>query len=75
MPSYRLHGDHPESAGDRAERRMPKGAPMNEHLRVVCPHCDATNRVLRARLGTGANCGGCKRALLSGHPFEIRANA
>jgi hypothetical protein len=36
---------------------MPKGATVSAHLRVVCPHCDTTNRVLRERLDAGANCG------------------
>ena len=46
---------------------------MSEHLRVVCPHCDTTNRVLRERLDAGANCGGCKRTLLPGRPLELTA--
>ena len=46
---------------------------MSEQLRVVCPHCDTTNRVLRERLDAGANCGSCKRALLPGRPLELTA--
>ncbi len=46
---------------------------MSEHLRVVCPHCDTINRVLRERLGPGANCGSCKRPLLPRHPIELTA--
>ena len=48
---------------------------MNESssntLRIVCPHCDTTNRVTRARLGDGATCGQCKRALFEGHPVAL----
>ena len=71
MPSYGGHGDGPKTGGDRADRRIPKGAPVSEHLRVVCPHCATTNRVLRERLDAGANCGSCKQALLSGQPLEL----
>jgi thioredoxin 2 len=46
---------------------------MDQHLHIVCPHCDTTNRVLRERLGPAANCGGCKRPLLSSHPIELTA--
>ena len=46
---------------------------MSVHLRLVCPHCDTTNRVLRERLDAGANCGSCKRALLPGRPVELTA--
>jgi len=46
---------------------------MSDHLRVVCPHCDTVNRVLRERLGPGAQCGNCKRALLLPQPIELAA--
>jgi len=48
---------------------------VSDHLRVVCPHCDTTNRVLRPRLDAGANCGSCKRPLLPGLLQWIRASA
>ncbi len=44
---------------------------MPDTVLVVCPHCNTTNRVARARLGDGATCGNCKRPLLEGHPFEL----
>ena len=44
---------------------------MNDTLHVVCPHCHTTNRVPRARLDQGAQCGQCKQALLEGRPFEL----
>ena len=46
---------------------------MTEHLRVVCPHCDTTNRVLRERLDASASCGSCKQTLLPGQPVELTA--
>ena len=55
------------------DRSRPRGAAVSEHLEVVCPHCDATNRVERERLGPGAQCGACKRQLLSRHPIELTA--
>jgi len=44
---------------------------MTEHVRVVCPGCNTTNRVLSDRLGAGATCGSCKQALLPSHPIEL----
>lgn len=44
---------------------------MTDSLHVVCPHCDTTNRVARARLGDGATCGQCKKPLLPGQAFEL----
>ena len=44
---------------------------MNEHVHVVCPNCNTTNRVLRERLDAGAKCGGCKQPLISQHPYEL----
>ena len=40
-------------------------------LHVVCPHCDAVNRVPRARLGGGPRCGECRRPLFEGRPVEL----
>ncbi len=44
---------------------------MAEFLRVVCPHCNTTNRVARARLGEGATCGKCRQPLLAGQAFQL----
>jgi hypothetical protein len=35
---------------------------MADALHIVCPHCDASNRVPRERLRDGAKCGSCHRA-------------
>jgi thioredoxin 2 len=40
-------------------------------IRVVCPHCAATNRVPAERLREGPRCGACKRALFEGQPVEL----
>ena len=42
-------------------------------LRVVCPHCNAVNRVPSARLGDGGTCGSCKAALFEGKSMELNA--
>ena len=44
---------------------------MSDSLHVVCPHCHATNRVLRERLAASPRCGGCKEALLPTYPLEL----
>lgn len=38
---------------------------------MVCPACNAVNRVVRERLGDVPKCGGCKGPLLAPHPFEL----
>jgi thioredoxin 2 len=47
---------------------------MSESLQVVCPHCDAVNRLPAARLGQAPKCGRCKRPLFSGEAVELRAD-
>ena len=44
---------------------------MAESLHVVCPHCDKTNRVPRARLSDRATCGNCHHALFEGKPLAL----
>jgi thioredoxin 2 len=44
---------------------------MSELLHVVCPHCDAVNRIPGARLGEAPKCGKCHRLLFSGKPVEL----
>lgn len=44
---------------------------MSELIHVVCPACDAVNRVPRQRLGAGAKCGKCHAALFQGHPLTL----
>ena len=44
---------------------------MPEPLQVVCPHCDATNRVPTARLGEGPRCGACHAGLFEAKPLAL----
>lgn len=40
-------------------------------MHIVCPHCQATNRVPDDRRHDGPSCGRCGAALLDGHPAEL----
>jgi thioredoxin 2 len=42
-----------------------------ENLHIVCPHCDAVNRVPSVRLEEGPTCGKCERPLFTGHPVDL----
>lgn len=44
---------------------------MSESLHVVCPHCDAVNRLPADRLQAEPTCGQCKRPLFVGQPLEL----
>ena len=44
---------------------------MTDSLHVVCPKCDAVNRVPRDRLGGGAKCGRCGTPLFAAEPLEL----
>ncbi|MCF7992984.1 MAG: thioredoxin TrxC [Thiohalocapsa sp.] len=44
---------------------------MSDSLHVVCPHCDAVNRIPAARLADAPNCGKCRRPLFDGHPVAL----
>ncbi len=46
---------------------------MSDTLNIVCPHCQAVNRVPAARLAQGPNCGKCHQALFTGHPVALTA--
>ncbi|MDH3219778.1 MAG: thioredoxin TrxC [Gammaproteobacteria bacterium] len=46
-------------------------AVTTESMHIVCPHCDAVNRIPRARIDEGPNCGKCHRPLFDGHPVEL----
>ncbi|MCK9282721.1 MAG: thioredoxin TrxC [Rhodocyclaceae bacterium] len=43
----------------------------HETLIVVCPHCNAPNRLPAQRLADSGNCGKCKAALFVGEPLEL----
>ncbi len=44
---------------------------MSETLIVICPHCDAPNRLPASRMAEGSNCGKCKKPLFQGHPVPL----
>ncbi|SFF65986.1 thioredoxin [Fontimonas thermophila] len=44
---------------------------MSETLHIVCPHCDAINRVPAERLVDQPRCGRCRQGLLTGKPIEL----
>jgi len=44
---------------------------MSETVQVVCPRCDATNRLPRERDARAAKCGRCKSALFAGYPAPL----
>lgn len=47
---------------------------MSELLQVVCPFCDAINRVSSDRLADQAVCCQCKQPLCTGVPLELTAD-
>ncbi|HTN66878.1 MAG TPA: thioredoxin TrxC [Burkholderiaceae bacterium] len=44
---------------------------MSDSLHIVCPHCDAVNRVPAAKLQEQPVCGKCGKALFTGQPLEL----
>ena len=48
---------------------------MNEALHVVCPHCQTTNRVAAAQLGSAPDCGKCKQPLFHAHSLALADEA
>jgi thioredoxin 2 len=44
---------------------------MTDSKHIVCPHCDAVNRVPSAKLGEQPVCGKCKQPLFTAHPVEL----
>jgi thioredoxin 2 len=46
--------------------------PMTDDRMIVpCPHCDALNRVPRAKLADRGRCGECHKPLFTGHPLAL----
>ena len=46
---------------------------MSDALHVVCPGCDAVNRVPAEKLGNAPVCGACKAPLFQAKPLELTA--
>lgn len=38
---------------------------------IVCPHCNATNRIPTARLNDAPKCGKCKQAMFTAQPINL----
>jgi thioredoxin 2 len=53
--------------GTRGARR----GSMTHPYHIVCPHCDAVNRVAAERLGDAPVCGKCAQALFAGKPVDV----
>ena len=46
---------------------------MSQQLQLVCPHCNAVNRVQSDRFDDQPVCGQCKQALFTASPLELTA--
>ena len=44
---------------------------MSDTLHLVCPHCDAVNRLPSARLQDRPTCGQCRQPLFAGEPVAL----
>ncbi len=44
---------------------------MTDTLHIVCPHCNAVNRVPADKLKSQPTCGKCKQTLFDAHPVEL----
>jgi thioredoxin 2 len=44
---------------------------MSHPVHLVCPHCQAVNRVPEERLGAAPACGQCHQPLFTGHPLAV----
>ncbi len=44
---------------------------MNDSTHVVCPSCNAVNRLPAERLAAQPKCGKCGERIFSGHPAEL----
>jgi thioredoxin 2 len=44
---------------------------MSDSQHIVCPHCDAVNRVASARLADQPVCGKCTRELFLAKPLDV----
>jgi thioredoxin 2 len=46
---------------------------MSDNLHIVCPHCDAVNRLPAGRRAENPTCGQCRQALFAGKPLDLSA--
>lgn len=47
---------------------------MTDSLHIVCPHCDAVNRIPADKMSAQPSCGKCKKALFDAHPVELSSS-
>ena len=47
---------------------------MSDSLHIVCPHCDAVNRIPADRMQQVPRCGKCHEALFAAQPLELNAS-
>jgi thioredoxin 2 len=48
---------------------------MQDATHLVCPHCQAINRLPSARLAEQPKCGQCHQSLFSGQPIELTSES
>jgi thioredoxin 2 len=48
---------------------------MSESLHLICPNCQATNRLPKDRIDQNPNCGRCHEPLFTGQPVELTSAA
>jgi len=46
---------------------------VSEAQHIVCPHCNAINRIPMTRLADNPGCGKCHKALFDAHPVELNS--
>ena len=44
---------------------------MSDPIHIVCPQCDAVNRLAQARLADSPVCGKCAQLLFTGRPLDV----
>lgn len=47
---------------------------MSDTINIVCPSCDAVNRIPAGKLTGQPSCGKCKQALFNAHPIELSSS-
>ena len=48
---------------------------MSNATHIVCPHCNAVNRIPTNRLADRPSCGKCKQSLFGNHPVELNGQS
>ena len=46
---------------------------MSDSTNIVCPNCDAVNRIPAGKLTSQPSCGKCKQPLFNAHPIELNS--